>query len=437
MRRLLSLLMLLILPLLAQPKAQETVEFRVTFLTEPTGARVMGNVSYLGLTGEPIEMKVPLDRQRVVVTFELEGYHPHKQSIPLYELKSSPTYPPSGPIRLSPVNQLIPLKRFVSAHPYSLGGLALLLIPALLLLAKRRSALHEKVNRAGKLEQLKARAMTEDDLIMTTLGRWRLTQLLGIGGMSAVYLGLPNHSLAESEAVAIKVIHREVIRNPEFKARFQREIRLYRELTHPHITLLIDWGEQDGLTYLVLELMDGDPLDELIPEGGLPPRKALELLEPLVDAVSYAHSKGVIHRDLKPENVMRTRGGIIKLMDFGLARKMGSKTITQKGEFMGTPAFVSPEQVTGKAQVGPAADQYSLACIAFNLLCGRVPFECEDPQQQVFQQAFEPPPLITQFNPDLPAAVDDVLLRMLEKDSANRYLSVDEAYQALRQALKL
>lgn len=430
-------LLAVLTPAAAQEPDEGKTRFTVTFLTDPPGARVMGNTSFLGLSGEPITLEVPQDRQRVVVTFELEGYHPNKQSIPLYELQSSPTYPQSGPIVLSATSGMVLAKRFVKNHAWLLGVTTLLLIPAGVLYRKRQSGLYDQVDRAAKLETLQAKATTEDDLIMTTLGNWRLVDLIGLGGMAAVYRGLPEATLKEEEAVAVKVLNREVTRNPEFRARFEREILLYRTLNHPHIVQLIDWGEQDGLTYLVLELVDGVPLDELIPENGFPRRRALELLEPLVDAVSYAHSRDVIHRDLKPENVMITPNSMVKLMDFGLARQVGSGTITQEGHFMGTPAFVSPEQVTGKFKVGPPSDQYSLGCIAYNMLCGRVPFESDDPQQQVFQQAFEPPPPLTDFNKDLPEAVDAVMLKILDKDPNNRYENVEEAYWALRDALKL
>jgi serine/threonine protein kinase len=239
--------------------------------------------------------------------------------------------------------------------------------------------------------------------------------------------------------VAVKVLPGEFAANPERRRRFEQESRAAGALNHPNIVAVYDVGEQDGVSYIVSELVEGESLREVIHRGPVPARKALDLAAQIADGLSAAHAAGIVHRDLKPENVMLTRDGRPKILDFGLARyqppapaagEQGTVTVTQPGVVMGTVGYMSPEQVTG-APADARSDIFSLGAILFEMLTGRIPFERATSVETMSAILREDPP-------DLPGtiapAVRQIVAHCLEKEPVRRYQSAQDLAFNLRSA---
>ncbi len=275
-----------------------------------------------------------------------------------------------------------------------------------------------------------------DPLIGKNLGRYFILERLGRGGMADVYRAIANDGDASDE-MALKVIHAQTAENQEFQERFKREVQVCQKLRHPNIVALYDYGNVEGRYYMVMELVRGRMLRDVLQSGaGMKIGDAIELLAPIVGAIAFAHENGVVHRDLKPENVMVTNTGVIKVMDFGLARAHNSATVTETGSVLGTPQYMAPEQIT-RAEMVPSIDQYALGVMAYEMLSGHLPFEADDTLQVIMMHLAEPAPPLKNHRPDLPMAVNDVVMQMLAKSPAERYPSVNEAFAALRQAASM
>ncbi|HEY8641429.1 MAG TPA: serine/threonine-protein kinase, partial [Candidatus Dormibacteraeota bacterium] len=232
----------------------------------------------------------------------------------------------------------------------------------------------------------------------TNLGPYRIVGEAGRGGMASVYKA---HQAALARYVAIKVLPDFFATEPGFLERFQQEAVAVAQLRHPNILAIFDYGDTDGVTYIVTEFVDGGTLAEQMGKP-LPVEYAVEILNPIAGALDYAHRRGVLHRDIKPSNVLLQHDGTPVLSDFGLAKMMMSanKRITQSGMIVGTPEYMSPEQCAGE-DLTPATDQYSLAVIAYEALTGRVPFTAATPVAVLMaqmQNALPPPRTI---NPEL------------------------------------
>jgi eukaryotic-like serine/threonine-protein kinase len=242
----------------------------------------------------------------------------------------------------------------------------------------------------------------------------------GSGGMGQVFLAKQR---ALGRMVAIKFITRGFEEDPvEMHARFHREAGILADLSHPNIVTVHDFGEIDGQPYLVLEYVDGGDLRRQLNEGGaLPVTRALEILEPVGQALSYLHRRGVLHRDLKPENILMTREGCPKVADMGIAvRSSESGVLTKSDQRLGTLGYVAPEQHFC-LRVDERADEYSLAAVAYELLTGQRPLG-----------AFKPP---SRHNPKLSEHVDSVVMRGLQEDPKDRFPTVAEFCLALKQSL--
>jgi predicted Ser/Thr protein kinase len=261
------------------------------------------------------------------------------------------------------------------------------------------------------------------------LDHYRLIEQVGQGGMATVYRARDTRNDAD---VAIKVLSPTISDDRRFVRRFRREAGLLVRLKHPNIVHVLDYGESNGLAYLVMPFVDGDTLNDRINKGRLSVQETGRWVGELTSALEFAHEKGVIHRDVKPSNVLIDSSGKAMLTDFGLARFIeGSNTLTGS-MMMGTPAYVSPEQGRGQKLDG-RADQYSLGVILYQMATGRLPFEGDSPMSTVLMHIQEAVPRPSRFNRNLPLGIERVIIKCLAKDPANRFESMkalNEAYQA-------
>jgi serine/threonine protein kinase/Tfp pilus assembly protein PilF len=270
------------------------------------------------------------------------------------------------------------------------------------------------------------------DRLPARFGRYTLHKLLGKGGMGAVYLA---HDTQLDRPVALKIPRFGANSGPKAQERFLREARAAAMLSHPNLCPVYDAGQIEGVSYLVMGYVDGQSLAELLRDDPRRPiQGSVRLVGQLALAMQEAHRRGVIHRDLKPDNVMIDSQGQPVIMDFGLARRApetGDVRLTESGLIMGTPAYMSPEQVKGAVTaMGPACDIYSLGVILYELLTGRLPFT-GGLGELMAQIVFRPPPPPSQFRPDIDAELDVICLKALEKEPALRFGSMLEFANAL------
>jgi serine/threonine protein kinase/Tol biopolymer transport system component len=279
-------------------------------------------------------------------------------------------------------------------------------------------------------------------MIGTTLGHYRIVELLGKGGMGEVYLA---DDIRLQRRVALKILARELASDPDRRERFEREARAAAALNHPNIVTIHSVEEADGIPFLTLELIDGQTLADLIPDGGLPLDRVLTLAIPLADAVGAAHQRGITHRDLKPANVMLTSDGRVKVLDFGLAKlkedarlavEAGQPTgmLTGDGRIVGTVAYMSPEQAEGKP-VDQRSDVFSLGVILYEMATGGRPFT-GDTQMSILSSIMKDSPKpVTDARRGLPRDFSRLVMRCLAKDVEDRYQSAKDVRNDLR-ALK-
>jgi len=337
---------------------------------------------------------------------------------------TSSSYPPE-PLVLEPEKGP---QAFFQRNPQAIPALSTLSLLTVLGILFGVHRVKARLRKGDKLEKL--RADDHDPLSGAVLGSYRLGHLLGEGAMGAVYLAVPEEGLERERAVAVKVIHRRLAGDPEFLSRFYREVRVAGELIHPNIVECLDWGSQDGLLYLVMELLEGESICKRV-RPNAPIEEVAGYLVQIGRALQYAHSLGVVHRDIKPENVMLlTRTQRIKVMDFGLAKKHDASTLTATGAIFGTPAYLPPEQARSEP-VDAAADQYSFGVMAFELLVGERPYQADEPVQMMLKHVSEPIPSILDRRPDLPSELAAMVARLMAKKPAERYPSMEDVVAIL------
>jgi len=260
------------------------------------------------------------------------------------------------------------------------------------------------------------------------LGTYQLHELLGKGGMSVVYLA--RHILTEQE-VAVKVLPPELASQKELKTRFIEEARTLARLEHPNIVVLHNFVEEDGHLYLVMQYAEGETFDTIIArEGRVAVGDAVDVGVQVLRALEYAHDRGVIHRDIKPSNFIIRGDGSVKVMDFGLAKFMGSTKLTQTGLTMGTVRYMSPEQVRGK-QVDHRTDIYSLGIALFEAVTGQTPYDGETHFDIMQKHLTTAPPRPSDLA-DVPEELDVALLRAMKKRVENRFQTAREFRRALQ-----
>jgi hypothetical protein len=265
----------------------------------------------------------------------------------------------------------------------------------------------------------------------TKLGQYEVQDFIGQGAMGRVYRAY--HAQLERTG-AVKVLQ-SIAPDPDTTARFRHEAQAIAQMRHPNILNVFDFGEFDGTPYMIVEYVPGGSLADRLRQGQLETATALKYLKGIASGLDYAHSKGVIHRDVKPANVLLEADDTPVIADFGLAKLLqGSSLKSMTGVTTGTPAYMAPEQVTG-SKVGPAADRYSLATIAYEMLTGVIPFDGEGLMELLYAQVHREPPPPSSRNTSIPPRVDTVIMRGLSKDPAARWESCTAFVDALGAAL--
>lgn len=233
--------------------------------------------------------------------------------------------------------------------------------------------------------------------------QYELTECLGRGGMGVVYKA---RQKSLDRPVAIKILAPELVGEERFAERFTREAQILASLNHPNIVTVYDYGETEGLFYIVMEFVDGVNLRDLLRDGNMEPRQALTIVPPICEALQYAHDKGIVHRDIKPENLLLDREGRVKIADFGIAALVGAS-----GEQSGTPPYMAPEQGEASIEVDHRTDIYALGVVLYETLTGERPTKpFELPSQKV----------------EVDIRLDDIVLRALNQEPERRYRSATE-----------
>ncbi len=266
------------------------------------------------------------------------------------------------------------------------------------------------------------------------VGGYRLEQRIGRGGMAVVYRAADQRS---GRTVALKILAPGLVRDGAFRARFVRESRVAAAVRHPNILPVYDSGEADGYLFIAMRYAPGgDVRTALRGAGRLTAGRAWPILAQVASALDAAHACGLVHRDVKPANMLLTAHSLVYLADFGVSRPMFAERLTSTGQIVGTLDYISPEQLEGH-YVDGRADQYSLACSAFELLCGIPPFRRGQGAASIYAQVSEPPPSLAARVPGMPADVDTVLARALAKSRQDRFASCAQFAADLGQALGL
>jgi predicted Ser/Thr protein kinase len=271
-----------------------------------------------------------------------------------------------------------------------------------------------------------------DPLTMKKLGKYRLEKKIGEGGMGAVYLAKDGLG----KEVAVKVLPPQLAADPEYLERFLREIRTMHAVDHPNVVKVLDAGESEKLYFLVMEYVEGKRLSDVIAEQKrMPFDRAARVIREIAKGLEAAHGKGVVHRDVKPQNVLLTRDGKPRLIDFGLAREPGKNTgLTQEGTMMGTPEYMSPEQVEGK-KADLRSDIYSLGITFYQLVSGKLPFNGENQMQMAMARIKDEPRDIRNSFPGIDPRAIPLIAKMLAKEPGSRQQSMADVIAEIEKSL--
>jgi serine/threonine protein kinase len=279
--------------------------------------------------------------------------------------------------------------------------------------------------------------MTPASLEGQTLGKYRVLEPLGRGGMARVYRAY--HPQLD-RYVAIKVLRSDLVEDKEFLTRFQREARAVAALRHPNIVQVFDSDVQGDVYYIVLELLEGDTLKARLSEyrargEKMPLGEIVRILLDVLDGLAYAHNEGMVHRDIKPANILLTKHGQAAVADFGIAQIVGGTHHTATGALMGTLNYMAPEQGL-KGHSDARSDTYSVGIVFYEMLTQRTPFEADTPLAVLMKHVNDPLPLPRKIDPTIPEPFERIVLKALAKDPEDRYQNVEEMAQALREAVE-
>ena len=275
------------------------------------------------------------------------------------------------------------------------------------------------------------------DLTGQSIGRYHIIEPLGEGGMATVYKA---YDTRLERNVAVKVLRTDQFIPAQLQMvlqRFEREAKSLAKLSNPNIVNILDFGEHEGMPFLVMEYLPGGTLKQKT-GSAVPWREALRVLLPVARGLAYAHSHGVIHRDVKPANILMNEDGRPVLTDFGIAKLLEAPdghTLTGSGVGIGTPEYMAPEQGIGASAIDERADVYSLGIVLYELVTGRKPYIADTPMAVVLKQMTDPLPHPTDFAPDLPERVEHILLKALAKEPENRFVDMKAVIEAMEEAL--
>lgn len=258
--------------------------------------------------------------------------------------------------------------------------------------------------------------------------RYEILELIGEGGMGRVYKA---RDLELDRLIALKTIRSEKGTDPETVRRFKQELVLARRITHKNVVRIYDLGEAEGVKFFTMELLEGESLKKIIQKNGkMAVPTALAMIRQMLGALGEAHDQGVIHRDLKPQNIMVSPDGTPHIMDFGIARSAESAGMTATGSVLGTPDYISPEQVSGE-ETNAQTDLFSLGVIAYEMLTGKLPYDADTPIAKVMMRLNHKPQPLREINPEIPLYLQRMVLKCLEVDPALRYRSAQEVLDDL------
>jgi eukaryotic-like serine/threonine-protein kinase len=264
----------------------------------------------------------------------------------------------------------------------------------------------------------------------TQIGNYKILEKLGEGGMGTVYKAV---DINLERTVAIKALNAELTGNPELEKRFRAEAKAQANLNHTNLATLYALLIEEGRPWMVMEFIEGETFEQIVQRRGpIPSNEAVPLFRQALLGVGYAHRMGVVHRDIKPSNMMLNKQGIVKVMDFGIAKVLGARGMTKTGTQMGTAFYMSPEQVLNRG-VDIRSDIYSLGVTLYELLTANVPFNGDSDYQIMTDHVNAPPPLPTKFYPYIPQGLQNAVLKALEKNPDARFQTVEEFGVALEQ----
>jgi serine/threonine protein kinase len=270
-------------------------------------------------------------------------------------------------------------------------------------------------------------------MIPEKIGIYEIKSELGRGGMATVYLAYDPRFERE---VALKVLPREMLHDPQFRVRFEREAKTIAKLEHSAIVPVYDVGEEDGQPYFVMRYMTGGTLSDRLSKGPLSIQDAAHVIDRIASALDEAHAKGFIHRDLKPGNILFDRAGEPYISDFGIAKFTSSQTNVTGSAIVGTPAYLSPEQAQGDANIDGRSDLYAVGVILFEMLSGQQPYRADTPMGVVVKQITDPVPHILDVNPNLPAGLEEVIEKAMAKNRDERFSTTRELSNALNEVVR-
>lgn len=261
------------------------------------------------------------------------------------------------------------------------------------------------------------------DMFSEQIGRYQIKSRIGNGGMATVYLAFDPHF---DRNVAIKVIPDHALHEAQSHKRFQREAKAIAQLEHPAIVPVYDYGEDNGRPYLVMRYMVGGSLKDWLSEDPLPLTTITTIIDRVANALDMAHEREIIHRDIKPSNILLDNQGNAYLSDFGIVKFSSTITSTTGSALIGTPAYMSPEQIQGDQPLDHRTDIYALGVMLFEMLTGKRPYEADTPAKQLMAHALEPVPDIYQYNAKLPPGTESIINKAMAKDPEQRYASAGD-----------